>query len=599
MPNPKSFLCLHIGYNATAAIMVDGKVVAAAQEERFTRIKNDVGFPRQAINYCLRESGLSGAELDAVGFTTTRNNPIIIKSRLTPRFSLKDYDAYYGDAFYRRQMKGESTLDFLKWLRDDPKFQSKDEFFDFSFLTDAVLADGERAEELFRVEQVRAATTYLGIAADKVKFLDHHACHAHYAYFASPYRSDDFAVITLDGWGDGRNQTVWRTIGGRLQLLAESAQNGLGHLYKMATLILGMRPDEHEYKLMGMAPYANPDYVARCRTTIDDLFDVEGMRVVSKNRPADLYGTLRQRWSDQRFDNISGAVQSVTESIACKLIANIHQETGLRNFAIAGGVAMNVKMNMEIGKLDCVDTLFVPGSGSDESLPIGGCYVLAAEHGIAAQPIDDLYLGYDVSESMDDVDWEQVATQFTVRQGVTPDDVAELLAKGDIVGRVSGRCEFGARALGNRSILANPSRDDVVRRINEAVKKRDFWMPFAASLLAEDGDTLISNPKRFEARFMALAFDTQPNNYRSIQAGIHPYDRTCRAQLVTRERAPGYHAILSAFKARTGIPALLNTSYNLHGEPIVNTAADALRSFAASGLDHLLLVDTLVSRVRG
>lgn len=597
--NDSLILAVHGGHNASAAIMRNGVIVSAALEERFCRKKNYIGYPRRAIDYVLRKEGVSGRQFERIAFTTTTYQGIGIKAKTSTQFSLRDYHDYYGERYYSRRMRGENTDDYLRWLDTAPKFNEDEQYYDFSFLTPAVMADPARDMQLFRAEQARCLSSHLGVAPERVEFLDHHTCHAHYAYFGSPLRGGDCIAVTMDGWGDGRNLSVWRVSDDNFTFLADSPQNDLGRIYKMATLLLAMRPDEHEFKVMGMAPYAKSSHVARAMKPLENLLQVEGMRIIHKDRPKDLYAYLKDAWLDHRFDNIAGAVQTFTERIAQQLFANIARETGIHRFVLSGGVAMNVKMNKAIGELDEVHELFVCGSGGDESLSMGGCYFLNASAARSNAPLRDLYLGFDVDDEFAAFDPEPLRAKFDVAAGVTADRVAELLQRGDIVAVIRGRAEFGARALGNRSILANPSQRCTVQKINEAIKNRDFWMPFALSIHEERQAEYLVNPKQFQSPVMAVSMDARPEKYSSIEAGTHPYDRTVRPQFVSRQNAPAYHALIAAFERRTGIPALLNTSFNLHGEPIVDTIADALRTFELSGLDHLLINDSILLSKRG
>lgn len=582
-------LAVHSGHNASAAVMCDGIVVTAALEERFSRKKNYVGYPWQAIEYCLRKEGLAGKDFSRVAFTTVSIGPsIIIKAKTSTQFSIRDYMDYYGERYYIRRMRGESVLDYLRWLNTDPKFNEDKQYYDFSYLTDEVLLDPKRDEELLREEQRRLLSSHIGIAPEKVRFLDHHTCHAHYAYFGSPFRGQDCIVVTLDGEGDGRNQTVWRAVNDKLLLLAESSQNDIGRIYKMATLLLAMRPDEHEFKVMGLAPYAKAAYAKRAMRILEDISTVEHMRIVSKNRPRDLYSYLKEGWCDERFDNIAGAVQSYTEQLACDLVRSIVKETGVKRIVLGGGIAMNIKMNKAISELNEVEEFFVCGSSGDESLSIGGCYFLSSKSE-RNQPIRHLYLGTDIEDEVDRFDAARYRDLYEITCGVTPDDVAGLIAKGDVVAVARGRAEFGARALGNRSILADPRQRASVQKINEAIKNRDFWMPFALSILEGQAHEYILNPKGLQSSFMAISLDVRPEKHAAIEAGTHPYDKTVRPQFVSQAVAPEYYALIEAFYRRTGIPALLNTSFNLHGEPIVDSIDDALRTFQLSGLDHLLV----------
>ena len=592
--NNELILAVHSGHNASAALMCNGVIVSAALEERFCRKKNYVGYPLQSIEYCLKKVGVSGKELSRVAYTTVAVGPsIFIKSKTSTQFSIRDYINYFGEGYYKRRIRGESILDYLQWLNNDAKFNEDEQYYDFSYLTDEILLDPARDQVLLQNEQRRRLSVQLGISAEKIEFIDHHTCHAYYAYFGSPFRGEDCISLTLDGDGDGRNQTVWKVSDDKFTLLAESSDNDLGRIYKMATLLLGMRPDEHEFKVMGLAPYAKASHVARAKKVLEGLCEVEGMRLVSKNRPADLYSYLEENWKDHRFDNIAGAVQSYTEEMACELVRNIGRETGITRFVIGGGIAMNIKMNKAISELEEVESLFICGSSGDESLSIGGCYYLNsdAKHNRA---LGSLYLGHDIADEIESFDASSYKHRFDVRENISLEQVAELIAAGDVVAVVRGKAEFGARALGNRSILANPSQRSTVQKINEAIKNRDFWMPFALSILEENHNEYILNPKRLQSPFMAISLDVRPEMHKKIEAGTHPYDQTVRPQFVVADEAPAYHRMISAFHRLTGIPALLNTSFNLHGEPIVDTIADAIRTFELSGLDHLLIEDRVL-----
>lgn len=587
-------LAVHSGHNASAALMRDGVIATAALEERFCRKKNYVGYPWQAIDYCLKKEGVSGKDLTRVAYTTISiGASIFLKAKTSTQFSLRDYIDYYGGRYHKRRMQGEICIDYLRWLNTDDKFNEGKQYYDFSYLTDEVMLDSQKDADLLRNEQRRLLSRQLGISTEKVEFIDHHTCHAYYAYFGSPFRGEDCIVITLDGDGDCRNQTVWKVSDEKFTQLAESSQNDLGRIYKMATLILAMRPDEHEFKVMGLAPYAKASHVQRAMRVLDGICAVDGMRIVSKNRPIDLYAYLEEGWKDHRFDNIAGAVQAYTESLACELVRSVARETGIKRFVLGGGIAMNIKMNKAISELDEVESLFVCGSSGDESLSIGGCYYLNSDPK-RNQPIHNLYLGYDIRDEIGLFDFDRYKECFEVTHDVNFDKVAGLIAKGDVVAVVRGRAEFGARALGNRSILANPSQRGTVQKINEAIKNRDFWMPFALSILEERQDEYILNPKQLLSPFMAISLDVRPEKYADIEAGTHPYDRTVRPQCVSREEAPEYHRLICAFERLTGIPALLNTSFNLHGEPIVDTIADAIYTFEQSGLDHLLIDDRIL-----
>ena len=205
-----------------------------------------------------------------------------------------------------------------------------------------------------------------------------------------------------------------------------------------------------------------------------------------------------------------------------------------------------------------------------------------------------MYLGFDVGDEIDELNTFELGQEFNVNLDVKSLEVAQLIANGDVIACIQGRAEFGARALGNRSILADPRKRESVQRINEAIKNRDFWMPFALSILKEKSDQYIINPKNLESPHMAISLDVDPTQHDKIIAGTHPYDKTVRPQFVEKTESPAYHSLISNFEKITGIPALLNTSFNLHGEPIVDSLQDALRTFRLSGLDHLFIENKIL-----
>ena len=595
------YLGISISHNSSAAIMKNGEIIVAVQEERFVRVKNYFGYPKKSIDYCLSKLNIAAEDLNYVAYTTSNMPGIEVKYKRTMNFTMKDWHDYYGDKYFGRKLRGDDCTDYNHWLRDDPKFNNETEYFDFSYLegNDEAILDRSKDIQLFREEQIRCVSDHIGIEKNKVKFLDHHSCHAYYAYFGSPFRNKDCIAITLDGWGDGRNLTVWKVTNNEFELLSESTENDLGRLYKITTLLLGMKPNEHEFKVMGLAAYAKEKYVFDAMEIIKDLCEVKDMKIISKKRPNDLYEYLRSEWKAYRFDNIAGALQKYVEITASDLVRDVIKHTGINRLVLSGGISMNIKMNKVISEIEGVNEFFVCGSGADESLSMGGCYLLNKDQSYKNKKLTNLYLGYDISDEFYDFDFKPYEEDFHVEYDVSIKRVALLLTDGDIVA-VSRRCaEFGARALGNRSILANPSIYESVKKINEAIKNRDFWMPFALSILSEEAENYIVNPKGFDSPHMTMSFDTKEDNYMKIKAGTHAYDMTIRPQMVRKETCPHYHELISEFFNITGIPALLNTSFNLHGKPIVNDINDAIETFRNSGLDHLFINDkVLISKIK-
>jgi carbamoyltransferase len=277
------------------------------------------------------------------------------------------------------------------------------------------------------------------------------------------------------------------------------------------------------------------------------------------------------------------------------------QRTGCRNVALAGGVFLNVKASQRVAGIDEVERLFVMPSAGDESCAIGAAVwgTLALQPHAALEPLRDLYLGvgFSAAQIEDALRESDASSRYVIsRPADIQQHAAELLAKNRIVARFAGRMEFGARALGNRSILANPSDARNAARINAAVKERDFWMPFAPSILEEDMPRYVRDHERAFAPYMCLAFDATAQARHDLAAAIHPCDFTLRPQAVRREWNPGYHELIRAFRKITGVGALLNTSFNLHGEPIVCSPRDAIRTTDRCGIDYLILEDFLLAK---
>ena len=593
MKESRYLLSVHRGHNASCAVMKNGKIIMACEEERFSRVKNDIGYPFHSLSYVARTLNLSNENVECVAYTTKGFPSIFTKSRHRVAFTNADYIKHYHVNRGSFGKMSDARLEYYRWLRDNPQFNTRENYFNFNWLTDDVLKDVDLDRQLFQREQVRTLAEHLHIDPIKIKFLDHHTCHAYYAYYSSPFRAQDCLIVTMDGGGDGRNMTVWKVASDVPTLIAESKENVLCEIYKLVTLLLGMRPDQDEYKVMGLAAYAKDAHVKDLLAQFHNILKVDGLKIVYRNKPANLFDHLAELVKHQRFDNVAGAVQLFTEEILTTFITTLCAATGVSRLVISGGIALNVKANKAIHELPCVTDLFVsPGCG-DESLSLGGCYYLNA----GGYPLQNAFLGFNVAQ--EHFDEASLLAKYNIKYRITNNEVATLLSKGVIVARVFGAAEFGPRALGHRSILAHPRHLSSVKVINKAIKNRDFWMPFALSILDRGVPDYILMPDGTSAPFMTVAFMTKAMLRNDIAAGIHAYDSTVRPQVVTRQAAPDYYDLIESFASITGIPALLNTSFNLHGEPVVNDLADALHTLDNSGLTHLIYQDALITKKDG
>lgn len=359
---------------------------------------------------------------------------------------------------------------------------------------------------------------------------------------------------------------------------------------------------------MGLAPYAHKKSAEEIASLFRRIMFVEGLSVKSTIPAIAYYGYIQKYLAKKRFDAIAGGVQLFSEEIVKTLVRNAIMKTNIHDVAVGGGVYMNVKANMEISKMPEVERFFVMPSCSDESTAIGAAYwgykMYCEKNGIPfiTKPLSSLYLGpsynpNEIKEALDTFLKKNPGIKVT-RLTSPAKHIAKLLAKGKIVARFAGRMEFGARALGNRSILADPSDRKVVREINDQIKGRDFWMPFAPVILDTYANEYLIRPKHLDSPFMMIGFETKKKAREDLVAAIHPYDHTARPQILSREVNPNYYDIIDEFRKLTGIGALLNTSFNVHGEPIVCSPEEALDTFSRSGLEYLLLEDILVWKQR-
>jgi carbamoyltransferase len=572
---------------ATAAILRDGEIIGCASEERFSRLKNDAGYPRQALDALLRECQIRPAQVDLVALAGTGAAAREWLNRVL-------HDVGYAREYYGVRLEGASPL-----RRRARKLGAR--------LGLAAGAPGKFG--LTPEARLAQVTDHLGGGAERIVTLDHHTCHAAAAYFGAPFAGAPALVLTNDNSGDGLCASAATGAGATLTRheATPSAPGSLGSFYSFVTLLLGMKFGEHEYKVMGLAPYAPAPAAQRAAAALGDVFglveDTPCRFAWRKRDPR--YRVLLAATLGLRFDAIAGGAQRLLEDTLLRWTRLMHARHGGDRLALGGGVFMNVKANMRLAAEEWVREFFVFPSCGDESNAVGAAYLgyleLCRRQGRppAPRPFGPAYLGPSVDD--DEVDAVLRDRDVTVRHRVRePEDmeaaIAELLATDGVVARCAGRMEFGARALGNRSILANPSDHRVVGLINRMIKSRDFWMPFAPTILQEREADYLMNPRGLASPYMMLAFDTHPKRRDEIIAAIHPQDGTARAHILDEAWHPSYHRLIREFERRTGIGAVLNTSFNLHGEPLVCSPADALDTFERSGLPHLALGRFLISK---
>lgn len=592
-------------HDSAAAVLRNGDIVAAAQEERFTRKKHDSGFPRNAVQYCLKEAGLEVSQLDAVAFY---DKPLLKFERL-----LETYHAF-------------APRGLRSFLAGMPVWMN---------------------EKMFLKRLLRKELEELG-AFDKKKtkllFPEHHLSHAASAFYPSPF--EDAAILTVDGVGEWATASICHGSGKDITILKELRfPHSLGLLYSAFTYFLGFRVNSGEYKLMGLAPYGNPDdpQVAHFLNIIqNEICELRpdgsiwlnqqyfqyatGLRMVDDEAWARLFGFPKREPSDElkpEHCNLGLAIQHFTEEVVLKMAAEGKRLTGSKNICLAGGVALNCVANGKLQSAKIFEDIFIQPAAGDAGGSLGAA--LAAHHIYyrAERKINEkdsmqgAYLGPEVNE--------QEVRRVIRKYGAVPeffDDfdqmaekVAALLANGQVVGWVQGRMEFGPRALGNRSILGDPRNAEMQKKLNLKIKYRESFRPFAPSVQAEhvreffeyDGISpymLLVQPvaerlkKPLPENYHQLDVREKLYFLRSELPAITHIDFSARIQTVHRDTNPRYWQLIEKFRQQTGCAVLVNTSFNVRGEPIVCTPEDAYRCFMRTEMDYLAVGNFLFEKQR-
>lgn len=564
-------------HDAAAALVVDGVPVAAALEERFTRIKHDRSLPVNAARWCLARAGLAASDLDAVVFY---EKPF----RKFSRIMAGCLGTFPSSAGLFRRATG-AWLDERLWV-------------------------GPRIEKAF------------GLPADKVLFCEHHLSHAAAAFYCAPY--DEAAVLTIDGVGEWATAAVGRgrrdpAGGGRLDLDAEMRYpHSLGLLYSAFTAYLGFEVNEGEYKVMGLAPYGRPRFADQIRAMLrpfeDGSFRLDLSWFTFQSDPTrafarrfeDAFGPARAPESgdpagDQRLCDVAASIQLVCEELVLGLAREAHRRTGLPNLCLSGGVALNAVANARILRETPFRSVWIQPAAGDSGSALGAA--LYAAHALGRPPRYemkrvDLGAEHPVASAAAALRAAGLAYEEIEDEGELCGRVAGMLSEGKVVGWHQGRSEWGPRALGNRSILADPRPAAMKERVNEKIKFRELFRPFAPSTLgglAGEWFDLGPGPAPDPYRFMLATAPVRPDRRERLGAVTH-VDGSARVQTVDAEQSPLYHRLIESFGAATGVPVLLNTSFNLKAEPIVETPEDAVSTFLASGMDALAVGPLLVSR---
>lgn len=591
-------LGLEQGHNGTACLMKDGSILSILSKERLSRKKNDLGYPKEEIDWCLQNAGIKAKDIDIVAESTINEDMMWLMLKRESDFSISEYVKEQHD-YFKPLLIDKKDIKKLKWdyfMKLEKERGIQELNYDRSMLTKRNFTDSKLSMKI----KTKTIVNHLKINPKKIRFVDHHTCHANFAYFSSPFRNDTL-VLTADAFGDGLNATVSVAKGNNIKRIFSTNNCQLARIYRYITLLLGMKPLEHEYKVMGLAPYSNFKELNRAYGVFSELMRVDGLEFRWNHKPQELYFHFKDKLEGCRFDGIAGAVQKMVEELMIQWVKNAVQRTGISQVVFGGGLAMNIKLNMAISKMPEVTNLFVGPNPTDESNSIGVCYYITNKQFNQKKnlpPMENSYFGpsYKSEDALAAIRERGILSKYTIKRNIDNKYIAERLAEGKTIGVCRGRMEFGARALGNRSILANPSDPNIVRKINNQIKYRDFWMPFTPSILSERANNYIINPKNIDSPFMTIGFDSTPLAKQELIAAIHPADFTIRPQIVKKDQNPEYYDLIKEFEKITGIGGVLNTSLNLHGLPMVCSPNDAMEVMENSDLDMMYFGEILLIR---
>ena len=575
------FLGIHDGHNASAALMKDGEIIDAIQEERFNKIKNFGGFPEKSIEYILKKNDLNIDQIDRFIFGGLLSNAEGQENRT--RVLQK-----YNNNFYRKL----SILQFFK-----KKI--------ISILPKFLLDTGKNLKiNFFQKKRLRYLLSK-GVNPKKIDFLEHHLCHASASAYGSGNIKDTL-VITLDSTGDYSSGSVSIFKNGIFEKLSDiHSDDSLGRLYSYVTYYLGMVPLEHEYKIMGLSPYSeHSKYSKEISNFFREMYYFENgisFKISKKIRSAKYLGEfITSGLKNKRFDNISSGLQIFLEEFICEWIDKLVKHTKIKNLALSGGIFMNVKLNKKISEMKSVDSIFVYPSCGDETNSIGALYRKYFEKtGRLPKKLSTFYLGNSYKNEEIKIWYEKFQfknsnTKISYIEDIEK-KVANLIFENKIVARFKGRMEFGARSLGNRAILCNPKDISLVREINYIIKNRDFWMPFAPSVVNEK--KYLVNPKDVNMKFMMIATKFKKDFENSFEGVTHPYDFSCRPNVVDENSNKDYCRLIKYYEELSKDSIILNTSFNLHGLPIVCEPSDAFHVLDNSGLRYLAIENYLIEKI--
>ena len=607
-------LGIHWEQKSGAALGIDGELISALSEERCSNIKNDERYPYNAIERILQRNNIRRENIGTVAIASKEWSP---EYSLRRHYSKTTVEQHVKDQYeyWKPKLLERKNVNYLELNYDKLDFaQYPGERYWMKVVREAINMQ-EAKRELF-YKEIRREVVRRHLGNVNIVEVEHTACHAAAGLLFEKDIERNTAIITLDGWGDGANHSirVVKEVNGKykVRLLMREGTSEIARIYRYATLALGMKPNEHEYKIMGLAPYANERYIGRVVEKLNNITTINGIRFERAGNNADTYFFLKEIFEGERFDNIAGGLQKFVENKLIEWFSNIARLSP-KKIIYCGGVAMNVKANMLIKKLMKSKNigLSVPLAPDDTSQCIGAAYSIVIgldkdhndeeiELNIRKESINtSAYLGIEQKVNIDYIKEALISSNYKLSE-LNVDVIVKDLAEGGIYARWEGKEEFGARALGNRSVIADPSKMINIEKINSTIKNRDFWMPFACTILDKYANLYLKLDGPIEDyKYMTICAETVEEQRWKIKAGTHPQDGTCRPQIIRKKDNEEYYKLIEAFGEKTNIYSLLNTSLNIHGKPIASSIEDALEVLEKGNMAGLVINNKYMVRKNG
>jgi carbamoyltransferase len=568
-----------VGHDTGVALIDEsGKILAAHSEERFSRVKMDGGFPFRAVEALQRIAPFKASDLSCVavpfmssGNKTREGANLLISALRDPALGLQQVKNRVTEDTFQKGMAAIGAYKYVEWFMEK-------------------VHEVREKDHRPRLSDWREFLRYCGLDAVPLVQMDHHLAHAAGAYYTSGF--DPALLITCDGLGALKSSIIGIGQGNKINIIARTFYpHSPGGFWEVITTVCGFHHFKHGGKITGLAAYGDPD--APCYQIMKDALNVDGLTIRTNLNPV----MMAENLSKYSREDIAATAQRRLEEVVAELAHHAVQKTGLSRLALAGGVFANVKLNQRIAELDGVEEIFVYPAMGDEGLGLGAAlYAAGKQNGLKPFRVDDIYFGpeYSDSEIESVIQAEQVSSSKH-QDSELAERVASLLADGKVIAIYRGRMEFGPRALGHRTIMYHTKDPKVNDWLNKRLQRTEF-MPFAPVTLEEFAGDCYKDlaSRRYAAKFMTVTCDCTDWMKETSPAVVH-LDGTARPQLINRKTEPFYYEILTRYYQKTGIPSLVNTSFNMHEEPIVCTPEDAVRAFKLGHLDYLVIGSFLIT----